>query len=210
MKQPDRFHKQAIEQSTELCRTTVMPNLKGTIELGFDTRFAQQGLFRSATISLQFFDPAAKENALQVAASAGPVAQRMKQSVSMGMGFVNGPLGRAGRLGNSHDKRLAAPAPTGMRHAAACHLMLQITRSVTRPWLARLRGFNTIMPAALALAPALLRGALKAGSRSCKARQTARESHSPSPLNPEGEGDCTSVHNSRFRGNVLQGIGNGS
>lgn len=66
-----------------------MPNLKGTIELGF-------------------------ENALQVAASAGPIAQRMKQSVSLGMGFVNG-----------------------------------------------LRGFNTIMPAALALAPALLRGALK-------------------------------------------------
>ncbi|CAE7426744.1 ABCF2 [Symbiodinium sp. CCMP2456] len=89
LKQPDRFHKQAIEQSTELCRTTVMPNLKGTIELGF-------------------------ENALQVAASAGPIAQRMKQSVSMGMGLVNG-----------------------------------------------LRGFNTIMPAALALAPALLRGALK-------------------------------------------------
>ncbi|CAJ1417347.1 unnamed protein product [Effrenium voratum] len=59
------WHKAALEQAVALCKDTVMPNLKGTIELGF-------------------------ENALQVAASAGPVAQRMKQSVSMGMGFANG------------------------------------------------------------------------------------------------------------------------
>lgn len=83
------WHRKALEEAAELCRDTVMPNLEDTIELGF-------------------------ENALEVAATAGPVAQRMKQSVSMGMGFANG-----------------------------------------------LRGFTTIMPAALALAPAMLRGALK-------------------------------------------------
>lgn len=83
------WHRKALTQAVDLCRDTVMPNLENTIQLGFD-------------------------NALEVAATVGPVAQRMKQSVSMGMGFANG-----------------------------------------------LRGFNTIMPAALALAPAMLRGALK-------------------------------------------------
>ena len=40
----------------------------------------------------------------------------------------------------------------------------------------RLRGFNTIMPAALALAPALLRGALKVG--------TSRPAHTPTYPDP--------------------------
>ncbi|CAK9103066.1 unnamed protein product [Durusdinium trenchii] len=57
------WHQKALTAASELCKETVMPNLKNTIELGFS-------------------------NALERAATAGPVAQRMKQSVSMGMGFA--------------------------------------------------------------------------------------------------------------------------
>ncbi|CAJ1368840.1 unnamed protein product [Effrenium voratum] len=99
------WHKAALEQAVALCKDTVMPNLKGTIELGF-------------------------ENALQVAASAGPVAQRMKQSVSMGMGFAT---------------CFVASTPSCALASLSCR---QIGRSFA-------------LPAALALAPALLRGALK-------------------------------------------------
>ncbi|CAJ1399852.1 unnamed protein product [Effrenium voratum] len=115
------WHKAALEQAVALCKDTVMPNLKGTIELGF-------------------------ENALQVAASAGPVAQRMKQPGEWARGL---------------DWRFMPGA------------------AIALGGLTGLRGFNTIMclgffklpanreiicfapPAALALAPALLRGALK-------------------------------------------------
>ena len=59
------WHRRALDDAVALCRDTVLPNLKNALDLGF-------------------------ENALERAATAGPVAQRMKQSVSMGMGFANG------------------------------------------------------------------------------------------------------------------------